>query len=53
MVDLLDYYTLKCRPEKLARLRHYYVDVLALTDGPRPDFSFPGHWFYSADLGRC
>jgi catechol 2,3-dioxygenase-like lactoylglutathione lyase family enzyme len=29
--------------------RHFYADVLELEVGPRPDFGFPGHWFYLED----
>ncbi|MDY7099672.1 MAG: VOC family protein [Actinomycetota bacterium] len=29
--------------------RRFYVDVLGLTDLPRPDFGFPGAWLGLAD----
>ena len=29
---------------------HFYVDVLGLQVGPRPDFPFPGHWLYQGPL---
>jgi len=29
--------------------RRFYVDVLGLTVGPRPDFPFPGLWLYRGD----
>lgn len=32
--------------DDLAATRDFYVDVVGLEDGPRPDFQFPGHWLY-------
>lgn len=29
----------------LARARHFYTDVLGLSEIPRPDFDFAGAWF--------
>lgn len=29
--------------------RTFYERVLGLTDGPRPNFPFPGHWMYRGD----
>ncbi|MBI1394938.1 MAG: glyoxalase [Betaproteobacteria bacterium] len=26
--------------------RHFYVDVMGLEEGPRPDLGFPGVWLY-------
>lgn len=34
------------RTVKLAETRDFYVDVLGMTDGERPDFDFPGNWLY-------
>ena len=32
----------------LATTRDFFVNVLGLEDGPRPDFGgFPGHWLYA------
>lgn len=30
----------------LAATKNFYVTVLGLQDGPRPEFPFPGHWLY-------
>lgn len=30
--------------------RRFYVDVLGLQVGPRPEFPFPGHWLYQGPL---
>lgn len=46
-VGRLDHFTVKCRPQELDELRGFYVGVLGLVDGARPDFRFPGHWLYS------
>lgn len=32
---------------KLEETRAFYVDVLGLTVGERPDFDFPGYWLYA------
>jgi catechol 2,3-dioxygenase-like lactoylglutathione lyase family enzyme len=44
----IDHYTLRCRPDEMDGLRDFYGDILGLKPGPRPDFSFPGHWLYLA-----
>lgn len=33
--------------EALEQTRSFYVDVLGLEEGWRPDFSFAGHWLYA------
>lgn len=30
----------------LEATKNFYVSVLGLEDGPRPDFPFPGYWLY-------
>ena len=30
----------------LEKSRHFYEEILGLENGPRPDFGFPGFWFY-------
>ncbi len=37
------------RSADLAACRHFYVELLGLTVGPRPDFPFPGLWLYAGD----
>lgn len=34
------------RTVRLDETRDFYVDVLGMTDGARPDFDFPGNWLY-------
>ncbi len=45
----IDHYTLRVAPEAMAPLLAFYTQVLALREGPRPDFDFPGHWLYAGD----
>jgi catechol 2,3-dioxygenase-like lactoylglutathione lyase family enzyme len=45
-LERLDHYTIRVQPEQLAPIRQFYVEVLGLTEGARPAFSFPGHWLY-------
>lgn len=37
------------RSADLAACERFYVGVLGLTVGPRPDFPFPGLWIYRGD----
>lgn len=38
------------RTLNLEATRRFYVDVLGLQVGPRPEFPFPGHWLYQGPL---
>ena len=33
----------------LNRSKNFYVEILGLKEGSRPDFSFPGAWLYADD----
>lgn len=44
-VGMLDHYNLRTR--KFDETLRFYVDILGLENGPRPNFSFPGAWLYS------
>ena len=44
-VGLLDHYNI--RTGNLAETVSFYENVLGLTNGDRPNFSFPGAWLYS------
>ena len=37
------------RTLELRKTRDFYVDLLGLDDGERPDFPFPGNWLYAGD----
>jgi len=45
-VGVLDHYNVSTR--KLKETVQFYEDVLGFTNGPRPPFTFPGAWLYSA-----
>lgn len=38
------------RTVKLQETRDFYVDILGMVDGDRPDFPFPGNWLYVDDV---
>lgn len=38
------------RTVKLQETRDFYVDILGMVDGERPDFPFPGNWLYVDDV---
>jgi catechol 2,3-dioxygenase-like lactoylglutathione lyase family enzyme len=44
-VQGVDHYTILTND--LAATRHFYCDLLGLTEGDRPPFSFPGAWLYA------
>lgn len=33
----------------LRRVRDFYVEVIGLVEGPRPDFGIGGYWLYAGD----
>lgn len=35
--------------QSLPETRDFFMTVLGLTEGFRPDFDFPGHWLYAGD----
>jgi len=45
MIRLIDHVNIAT--EKLAETRDFFVEVLGLAEGPRPDFAFEGHWLYA------
>jgi hypothetical protein len=45
-VGVLDHYNVSTR--KLEETVHFYENVLAFTNGPRPPFNFAGAWLYSS-----
>ena len=45
-VGALDHYNVSTR--KLTETVRFYEDALGFANGPRPQFSFPGAWLYSA-----
>lgn len=45
MIRVIDHVNIAT--ENLAQTRDFFVDVLGLEEGPRPDFGFPGYWLYA------
>ena len=45
LINSLDHCTI--RTTKLQETRDFFVDILGLEDGERPDFPFPGAWLYT------
>lgn len=43
-VSTLEHITIRCA--QLQRTRDFYVELLGLTEGARPDFPFRGYWLY-------
>ena len=45
----LDHVNIRCRKQDLPALRRFWGEVVGLTEGARPDFDFPGIWFWSGE----
>ncbi len=43
-VSRLEHVTIRCRQRQATR--DFYVSLIELEEGPRPDFPFRGHWLY-------
>jgi catechol 2,3-dioxygenase-like lactoylglutathione lyase family enzyme len=43
-VQALEHVTIRCA--QLQRTRDFYVELLGLTEGQRPNFPFRGYWLY-------
>src|SRR4051794_9595296 len=43
-VQALEHVTIRCG--QLRRTHDFYVELMGLTEGERPDFPFRGHWLY-------
>lgn len=43
-VSALEHITIRCA--QLQRTRDFYVELMGLSDGARPDFPFRGYWLY-------
>lgn len=40
---------IRCAPEDVPAIERFYSEVVGLTVGFRPNFSFPGTWLYAGD----
>lgn len=45
MIRVIDHVNIAT--ERLDETRDFFVDVLGLEEGPRPDFGVPGYWLYA------
>ena len=45
----VDHVNIQCRPEDLPAMRRFWGEVIGLAEGRRPDFNFPGIWFWAGD----
>jgi catechol 2,3-dioxygenase-like lactoylglutathione lyase family enzyme len=43
----LNHFNIAAPAQLLAEVRDFYVDVVGLEEGYRPDFGIPGHWLYA------
>jgi catechol 2,3-dioxygenase-like lactoylglutathione lyase family enzyme len=46
-VSRLEHVNIRC--SRLAATRQFYIDIIGLRDGARPDFPFRGAWLYCGD----
>lgn len=42
----IHHFTIRCTQAELETVLAFYRDVLGMRAGPRPSFSFSGHWLY-------
>lgn len=45
----LDHINIQCREADLPSMRRFWGEIIGLTEGRRPNFNFPGIWFWSGD----
>ncbi len=45
----LNHFNIMATQPLLGEVRDFYVDVIGLAEGARPDFGVPGHWLYAGD----
>lgn len=48
-IKYIDHFNITVRPHELPVLRDFYMQTFGLTEGPRPNVPFPGHWLYLGD----
>jgi catechol 2,3-dioxygenase-like lactoylglutathione lyase family enzyme len=49
-IEGLNHFNITAPAALMAEVRDFYVDVIGLQEGYRPDFGFPGHWLYAGEL---
>lgn len=45
----LNHFNIMASRSLIDEVRDFYVDVIGLSEGWRPDFDFEGHWLYAGD----
>ncbi len=45
----LNHFNIIASPQLITEVRDFYVEVIGLTEGWRPDFDFDGYWLYAGD----
>jgi catechol 2,3-dioxygenase-like lactoylglutathione lyase family enzyme len=48
-IEGLNHFNIIAPAALMAEVRDFYVDVIGLQEGYRPDFGFPGHWLYAGE----
>ena len=46
----LNHFNIRAPSALLLTVRDFYVDVIGLEEGPRPDAPVPGYWLYLTDV---
>ena len=46
-IEGLNHFNIMASRSLIDEVRDFYVDVIGLRDGWRPDFDFDGHWLYA------
>lgn len=46
-VEGLNHFNIAATQPLLGSVRDFYVEVIGLEEGARPDFGVPGHWLYA------
>ena len=48
-IEGLNHFNIMGSQSIIEEVRDFYVDVIGLSEGWRPDFDFEGHWLYAGD----
>jgi catechol 2,3-dioxygenase-like lactoylglutathione lyase family enzyme len=48
-IEGLDHINIRCREADLPAMRRFWGDIVGLPEGRRPNFDFPGIWYWSGD----
>lgn len=48
-IEGLNHYNIIAPSQLMAEVREFYITIVGLEEGYRPDFGVPGHWLYAGD----